>query len=444
MDMAFKLDTESCIEAFERTAPEMPGRGHDWMRKRRNRALEQLRATGMPTLKHEDWKYTDVRPLVSREYRLAGFDGDAAVDVSLPDSVNEIAGLDACRLVVVDGRFDKRLSDVDALPDGVMVSSLADAIASEPSAVEALLGKALPPGGHGFSSLNDAFVNDGVWVRVTAGVKVDRLLEIVFLVSGDGAAPLVQPRNLVSIEEGAEISMIERFCREGDVAYLNNVVTEIFVAQSARLEFCRIQEEGPRAGHVGGLFVRQQADSHCDINTVSLDGLMIRNDLRVYLDEPGAECRLNGLALGDKRQHIDNHTHVDHRAERCVSREYYKSVLDGRARSVFHGRIVVHPDAQKTDSEQQNQNLLLSRDAEVDTKPQLEIYADDVKCSHGATVGQLDEDSVFYLRTRGIDEASARHMLIVAFADSAMSGISSTALRSYMDTRIHEKLGHGA
>ncbi|KAA3631518.1 MAG: Fe-S cluster assembly protein SufD [Proteobacteria bacterium] len=441
--VAMRINTENCLETFERVADSLTGNDPSWLSERRERALDSIRAIGFPTKSHEDWKYTDVRPLVSREYAFADPAQPAEDGKSSLNAVSVVENLDACRLVVINGRFSAALSDIDKVPEGVIVTGLADGIVSNADEFESLLGTALPEERHGFSALNDAFVNDGVRVRVAAGVAVARPLEIVFVVSAGDLAPLVQPRNLVVLEEGAELTVIERFSCADDSPYLDNVVTEVFLGPRAQLELTRIQEEGPRSGHIGGLFVRQRAESRCTVNTVSLDGMIIRNDLRVSLDEPGAECLLNGLALGDKRQHVDNHTQVDHNAERCVSREFYKSVLDDRARSVFHGRIVVKPGAQRTDSEQQNQNLLLSRDAEVDTKPQLEIYADDVKCSHGATVGQLDEDAVFYLRSRGIDDKAARGLLTIAFADSAIAGIADAALRGYIDSRIRQKLDAG-
>jgi len=436
-----KLSTDNFIEAHGRLADALAGGGQPWLAERRARALEALEKVGLPTLRHEDWKYTDIRPLTARDYEFAGI-GEAAVPaVEIPD----VEGLDAAaHIVFVNGRFAPGLSALDGLPGGVGVGSLAAAIADNPDEVKARLGRALPEDSHGFVALNNAFVNDGLYIRVEDGVAVERPVEVVFATTGGDAAPLAQPRNLVVLGEGARLNLVERTVGIDDAPYLNNMICEVFLDGDARLEYVKLQEDGGRGGSIAGLFVRQRAGSRAAFNTVSLGGMLLRNDVRVYLDEAGAECALNGLALGSGRQHIDNHTTVEHVAGECVSREFYKSVLDGRARSVFHGRIIVHPDAQKTDSEQRNENLLLSRDAEVDTKPQLEIYADDVKCSHGATVGQLDEDAVFYLRSRGIDEADARVLLTIAFADAAVAAVSSDALRAYIDRRIRARLGHDA
>ncbi len=436
-----KLSTDNFIEAHGRLADALAGGQQSWLAERRARALDALAKVGLPTLRHEDWKYTDIRPLTARDYEFAGIGEDTVPAVGIPD----VEGLEtAGRIVFVNGRFAPGLSALDQLPGGVAIGSLAAAIANHPDEVRARLGRAMPEGSHGFGALNDAFVNDGLFIHLDAGAAVDLPVEVVFATTDGDAAPLVQPRNLVLLGEGARLNLVERTVGAGETPYLNNMVCEVFLDGDARLEYVKLQEDGERGGSIAGLFVRQRAGSSAVVNTVSLGGMLLRNDIRVYLDEAGAECALNGLALGSGRQHIDNHTTIEHVAGECVSREFYKSVLDGRARSVFHGRIIVHQDAQKTDSEQRNENLLLSRDAEVDTKPQLEIYADDVKCSHGATVGQLDEDAVFYLRSRGIDEAEARALLTIAFADAAVAPVTSDALRAYIDRRIRARLGHDA
>ena len=438
--MQLKLTNETLPDAFDQFRADLAGHGTDWLERRRKDALRRFKERGVPTLRQEDWKYTDIRPLISHEYDVRGLAG-VGQDTASHAETTAIDGLDAIRLAVVDGRFDAERSDIGNLPEGVSVKSLAEILDDDAAAVEPWLGKALPDDGHGFSALNDMFLSDGVVLHVEEGAQIETIIEVVFLVGDGEVAPLVQPRNLLIVGEGARVNIVERYVGGDDTAYLNNTISEIFLAPRAQLEYTRLQEEGRRAGHVGGLFARQGADSRGVFNTVTLEGRLTRNDVRIYLDEPGAECSLNGLALGGGRQHIDNHTTIEHRVERCVSREFYKAVLADRARAVFHGRIVVHPDAQQTDSEQQNQNLLLSRDAEVDTKPQLEIYADDVKCSHGATVGQLDDDAVFYLRSRGIDESEARGLLTIAFADAAIANISNAALRDHVDRCIRRKLG---
>lgn len=431
-----QLTQDDALATLEAAANDHAGRDPGWMQQRRAQARERFRAEGVPTPRLEDWKYTDLRAVTRHDYVPAGFEA-----VGAPASIPAIDGLQAVRLVLVDGRVEPSLSELDQLPDGVEFGSLGQCLADDGERLRPWLGAAMPDAGHGLVALNDAFAVDGAWLQVADGVEVDTPLEIVFVSRADGRSPLVQPRNLVVVGAGARLRLLERYVVVGEDRSLTNAVTEMFLARGAEVEYTRLQEEGERGGHVGGLYVRQQADSRCTLNTVSLDGLLVRNDLRVALVEAGAECRLNGLALGNGRQHIDNHTTVEHVVERCTSRELYKSVLDGRARAVFHGRIVVHPDAQQTDSEQNNHNLLLSADAEIDTKPQLEIYADDVKCAHGATVGQLDEDSVFYLRSRGIDEEDARALLTIAFADAAVAGISIEPLRAHIDQRIRHKLG---
>lgn len=432
--MAQVLDRESCLDAFERLSPGFAGHGEDWLAARRRAAIAAFAERGLPTTRAEDWKYTDLRALTRRGYDFAARGGDAG------DAAAPLAGLDAARLVFVNGRFEPRLSDdLNALPQGVRAQSLKPALAASDPVVKASLGAAAPDDGHGLSALNAAFVNDGLFVHLAAGARMQRLLEVVFVTADGERAPLSQPRNLVVLEPGAELNLLERHLGSGGHRYLNNPVTEILLADAARLEYCRLQEEADRSGHVGGLFARQRAASRFIATTVALDGMLIRNDVSVALDGADAECRLNGLTLADGRQHVDHHTQIHHNVGRCTSRELYKGVLDGRSRSVFHGRIVVARNAQHTDSEQRNQNLLLSRDAEIDTKPQLEIYADDVKCSHGATVGQLDEDAAFYLRTRGIDARAARAALTRAFAGAALREISEPAIRGHVERRIESR-----
>ncbi len=430
-----ELNRDSCLETYQDVAADLAGSGERWLQRVRGQAIEAFAALGVPTVGHEDWKYTDLRPVTRRRYTLAATGAEDGI------TANRVEGLGGPLMVLVNGRHDAGRSRPGELPQGVRLESLAAVIGAGDGLAADHLGRAAPERGHGLTALNTAFAEDGAVVQVAAGADAGAPIEILYAATGAGDAPLVQPRNLLILEEGASARVVLRFVGDSGAEYLTNVVTECFLAKGASLELTVIQEEGEKAGHIGGVFVRQQDDSRCVVNTVSLDGLLIRNDLRAMLDAPGARCHLNGLALGNGRQHIDNHTQVDHNVERCISRELYKSILDGRARSVFHGRIVVQEGAQQTDSEQQNQNLLLSRDAEVDTKPQLEIYADDVKCSHGATVGQIDENSVFYLRSRGIGEDVARALLTYAFAEQAVAEVGDGPLRAHVDAAISRKLG---
>ena len=427
--MEFELSKDNALQAFEAFGVVPANKVESWLDTHRSNAINRFSEMNFPTAKHEDWKYTDTRSLTKRSYDFFPSESD---NTSVPEPILD----DSIQLVFENGKLRKDLSTLASLPEGLTVTSLVDAGNDNADIIRQFLGQAIPKKQHGFSALNDAFIADGAFIHIVENVHIRQLINISFIVSADKAAPLIQPRNLIVLDENAQGNVLFRYIDKSEHTYLTNSVDEIFVGKNATLEICKLQEEGRKSGHIGGLFIRQSADSTVTTNTVSLDGRLIRNDVVVNLDEPGAECFVNGLTNISGRQHVDHHTQINHNVPDCTSHEHYKSVLDGRSRSVFHGRIVVEKDAQRTDSEQQNQTLLLSRDAEIDTKPQLEIYADDVKCSHGATVGQLDNDSIFYLRSRGIDEVTARSLLTTAFAHEAIAGISQPSIRTYIESRL--------
>ncbi len=293
---------------------------------------------------------------------------------------------------------------------------------------------------HPFNALNTALFGDGALLRIPNGVALERPVHLVF-VTTPGETPIATyPRVLLVLGQDARAEVVETFCAAGEGKYFTDVLTEAFLEAGARLAHAKVQREGPGAIHVATLQVEQAADSELASHSVSLGAQLARNDINVRLAEPGAHATLDGLLLAGKRQHTDFHTLIEHLVPRCSSEELYKGILDGRARGVFNGRVIVHPDAQHTDAQQSNHNLLLSRDAEIDTKPQLEIYADDVKCAHGATVGQLDEAMVFYLRARGIDEATARAMLVYGFAREIVDRTPVEALRGPLARELLARL----
>jgi Fe-S cluster assembly protein SufD len=281
---------------------------------------------------------------------------------------------------------------------------------------------------------------DGAYIHLGRGARLAKPIHLLYVTTGAGGPLLSQPRNLVVAEEDSQAILIENYVAVGEAAYFTNALTEVVVGPHAMIEHYRLQEEGTKAYHIGGLHAHLDRDGRFTAHGIDLGGRLVRNDLRSVLDAEGAECHLNGLYVIGGRQHVDNHTHIDHAKPRGTSREFYKGVLDGRSRAVFHGRVVVHPDAQHTDAQQVNNNLLLSRDAEADTKPQLEIYADDVKCAHGATVGQLDPDALFYLRSRAVDEAAARDLLTYAFARDVLSRLRLEPVRSQLERNLAAKL----
>jgi len=383
---------------------------------------------GFPTQKHEEWRYTCLGALVDRSFAPAGARTLEAVE--LPP---------APRLVLVDGRVDPGASDLAGLPAGVRVGSLSAAARSRPAALEPLLGQSPAPRGHAFSALNAALFEDGALVEVDDGVACDRPLQLVFHAAGARVA--AHPRNLVVLGRGARAVVVESYLGEGD--YLCNPVTEVALGEGAELEHDRIQEESPEAFHLGLWGVTQAAGSRFAGRSVALGGRLGRVEARALLAGEQARCDLHGLYVASGRQLLDHLVHVDHASPRCVSREVFKGILDGSSRGVFAGRILVREGAVKTDAEQVNSNLLLSEEATVDTRPQLEILNDDVKCSHGGTVGQLREEQLFYLRSRGLPEPQARALLTWAFASEMVERVAPE-LRARLRRAVTGRLPHGA
>jgi len=415
----------------------LPGAGSGWLDDLRDAGARRFSETGFPTLRDENWRYTNIRPILKQNFTPALAVGEPAEGEGLADF--PVPGLDAHRLVFVNGRFDRERSDMVSLPDGIVAIPMSEAVASGLEGVRAWLGKCMTGDGGGFTDLNTAYIENGLYLQVERDCRMERPIELVF-VGVSPAGQLVQPRNLFVAGEHSRVHIIERYVSGDGHSHLTNAVTELVAAESSEVEHTRLQEEGAAAFHIGGVFMRLAGGARVVSNNAALGSLIARTNLHVALCAKGASCDLNGVYLGSGRQHIDNFTQVDHCAPDCRSNEYYKGVLNDRSRAVFHGRIIVREDAQHTDAQQQNRNLLLSGNAEVDTKPQLEIYADDVKCSHGATIGQLDDTAMFYLRTRGIDENSARGLLTYAFAADVINRISSAPVRDHLEGVLGRKM----
>jgi len=415
----------------------LPGRGVDWVDAMREESARRFEELGLPTLRNEDWKYTSLKPITKRAFAPADTETE-------PGRENlkqfDIPGLDTHRVVLVDGNYVEALSDPDPAGGGVFVGSLARAINEQPERVKPWLGRLAREAEHGFRALNSAFLQDGVFIHVPDGEAIDKPIEICCVQHSDAEEIASQPRNLIVAGEGARFTVLERYLCVHDSRYLTNAITEVFAGANAQLEHYKLQQESPNAYHIGSWLIEQQESSTVTTHNVALGAALARTDIRARLDGAGAHCGMSGVYVLGGRQHVDNHIKVDHNVADTSSNEYYKGVMDGRSRAVFHGRVVVHPDAQRSDAHQQNRNLLLSEDAEVDTKPQLEIYADDVACSHGATVGQLSEDAMFYMKTRGIDEQTARSLLIFAFANDVIGDFGLEPLRAYVEHEMTSKM----
>lgn len=392
---------------------------------------------GFPTTKAEDWKYTSVSPIADIPFRPVGSartKGEACV-TGIP-FLRETPN----RLVFLDGRFLAAHSRLGDLAPGVVIANLAGVVETRRGVVERHLGAYARVEEHPFVALNTAFVADGAFIYLPPGTLVADPVELFFVSSAPAQPVVIHPRVLVVAEAESRLTVAETYVGHGEHVYFTNAVTEIALGPGAQVTHCRVQEEAAGAFHIGVVVAGQDRDSHFYSLSLSTGALLARHDIRTLFSAPGGQCRLDGLYLAEGRQHVDHHTLIDHRAPQCTSEELYKGVLDGRATAVFNGKVLVRPDAQKSDAHQTNKNLLLSEDAVVNTKPQLEIFADDVKCSHGATIGCLDESALFYLRSRGIDETVARRILIRGFADEVLERVPVEDLRVVLQGRVRSRL----
>lgn len=423
---------------LEGGAERLPGSGLDWLEAERNNALARVRAEGVPSARQEGWRYTGLKTLVEQPFLryaepVTGVEEEDLEEVLVP-------GLDAHRVVLVNGRFVAGLSSLGALPAGVRAGSLREILESDPDAVADRLTKVAGDGAHVFSALNTAGMDDGFVLLVGGGALVERPIELVHLSVGMDEPRVAQPRHLVVLEEGAQASLIERYVSLGESLYCTNSVLELSLGRAAVLRHQRIQLESANAFHITGVYLRQGAGSRYLGVNVGLGAAWARTDLVVRFAGQHAECDLKGLYLAGDKQVMDHHLDIDHQVPHCSSRETFKGVLYGKGRAVFDGRIHVAVDAQKTDAQLSNKNLLLSRNAEIDTKPQLEIHADDVKCSHGTTVGQIDPQMLFYLRSRGISAPLARRMLCLGFAGEIIEALGPEPLREYVAEQVGRRL----
>ena len=395
---------------------------------RRRQALERFETLGIPDRHQEAWRFTDVSDLAQTPYHWVR-------DEALLDSAQLPPELDGRRLVFVNGRLHAGLSRLEAMPQGVSVTSLAQAWDQAIPHLDRLPGLEQHP----FSALNSAFFQDGAYIHVSRAVALDTPLQLVFYSTGMDSA--VYPRNLIVLDEAAQACIVEEHC--GDGAYLSCPLTEIRVGAGAVLNYHKLQDEDRRARHLGGLRLQQERDSQVTYHSLSMGALLSRTDSFVLLNGEGADCTLNGLTLVEDQQLGDHHVQMEHARPHGSSRQLFKGILDAKARTVFDGLIHVHQDAQKTDAGQHNRNLLLSRQAQANSNPRLEIYADDVKCNHGSAVGFLDPDALFYLRSRGLAKADARAMLVYAFANDSIERIGLTSLRERLEKYLLERLYPG-
>jgi Fe-S cluster assembly protein SufD len=421
--------TERYVAAHRAFAANGGGTAPAWLRDLRAGGIARFAELGFPTTKLEEWRFTSVAPLVETPFAVPH--GPEARSPSAADvEPYLLPGAGGHQIVFVNGRFSPALSKLDRLPEGVTVSSIAntiqDNVVADPRTA--------------FAALNAAFLSDGAFVHVRAGVEVAEPLQVLYFTTAGSDQLVTHPRTLIVVKNLAKVSVIEGYAGVPGAVYWTNAVTDIVVGDGAWVDVLRVQRESESAFHVAATQTRQGRDSVVRVHPLVFGAALSRHDITTVLDGEGASCLLNGLYLGHGTQHLDHHTVIDHAQPHAASHEYFNGVLDDRARGVFNGRILVRPGAQRTDSKQTNNNLLLSEEARADSQPQLEIYADDVKCTHGATLGPIDDKALFYLKSRGLGAAEARAMLTYGFGAEILGRIESPALRRHLDVLVRARL----
>lgn len=420
------------LDVFLKSSKHLWGANVSWVRELRKSAVAKFEDLGFPTETNEEWRFTNIDPITQSQF-------------SLPSrrNINDLkaAKLDGfTNIVFVNGYYAPELS-ATPLPNDIRITNLANALDSKQASLERHLANYAKYENQCFTALNTAFMTDGALIHLPKGTTLQEPIHIQFISTSNGEATISYPRNLVIIEPDAKATIVEEYIGNGESGYLTNSVSEIVVGENSTLNHYKIQREQVNAFHISTLQVSQARNSSFSSNVLSFGGAIVRNSLNVALEKEGSECILNGLYMVTGTQLVDNHTEIQHIKPHTISRELYKGILDGKSRAVFNGKIIVRPDAQKTDALQVNKNLLLSDGGLVNTKPQLEIFANDVKCKHGATIGQLNKDAIFYLRSRGIDYEQARKIIIYAFANEMITHIKESHLREWLEKFVNTKLG---
>lgn len=424
------------IENYQRFEKSLNGEKTESFHMIRQNALSKFSSMNIPTIKDEEWKYTNISPIIKHNF---------SVFPPKKDTLPEIIGkflfdkLEHHLLVFINGEFRKDLSRLNELPNNVEVGSLSVAIKNNHPVLLKHFGKYAEDSNNLFTALNSAYTKDGAFILVTKGLIVEDPIHIIFLNIAEEEKFIVQPRNLFITEDNSKVTLIEHYVSSNDGIYFNNAVTEIFVGENSIVDHIKLQEESPRAFHIGRMEVDQERYSNFSSHLISTGAEFSRNEFTTRFKGEGGQSMLNGLFMIREEQFFDAHTMIDHAMPQCNSHEHYKGILQDKARGVFNGKVMVRPDAQKTNAFQENNSILLSDDAVMNSKPQLEIFADDVKCSHGATVGKLDEDAKFYLKTRGIGEEAATAMLIHAFASDVIKSVKIESLRDYLEEIISKR-----
>jgi len=410
-----------------------------WLLPVRKAGIASFADQGFPTLHDEDWRFTNVAPIAQLPFQLAREVSVNGAETKALDAA-AFTKLPGHRLVFVNGFFSAKLSSIKPVANGVRIENLSAALAKDSAIIEKHLGKYAHTANNTFAALNQAFFTDGAYIFVPDGVAVAEPVQLIYISSAKNSGEVILPRNLVIAGANSKLTVVESYISTGNVAYFTNAVTEILAGDNAAIEHVKLQDEAMDAFHIATIAGEFGRASNVTVHSFALGAKLSRTNIRTKLAGEGLECILNGLYLTRGEQLADHHMIVEHAQPHCASHEYFNGILDDKSKGVFHGRIYVHPVAQKTDAKQTNKNLLLSDDATADTKPQLEIYADDVKCTHGATIGQLNDESIFYLRARGIGRDMARQMLIHAFAGEIINRVKCEPAREELDKLVWDRL----
>lgn len=429
----FKNTLINSYDIFEKS---LNGQSKTPFHKLRKEALTKFEKADFPNLKNEEWRYTNLSPLLKHDFNAlpaeVQLNKEELKSFLFDDSFKHV-------MVFVNGRFTREFSKLNNLPEGIEVKNIAEAVEENNPLIEKHLGKYALNDEQIFTALSTAFTTEGAFIQVKKNAVIEDAIHLLFITDARNEKILAQPRNLFVAEENSQASVLEHFISVSDDIYFNNIVTEVVVEENAFFDHVKLQEESKKAFHIYRMEIDQELSSNFASHAISLGAEISRNDVNAKFNDKGGECTLNGLFMIDDTQLCDTHTLIDHAKPHCNSHEHYKGVLDGNSRGVFNGKVIVRPDAQKTNAFQENNNIILSNEALINTKPQLEIFADDVKCSHGATIGQLDKDAMFYLKSRGIGEDIGRGILLHAFASDVVRTIKVEPVKEYIEEILSKK-----
>ena len=435
MQIILKDNVDSYLKGYKQFREFDSIGSNDLIKSIKEDAIDNFVKLGFPTLRDEDWRFTNLLPIVRSEFNVQS---EQPVDIANIDLTNYlIPELNNHLMVFVDGVYSEKLSNIKATDSNVKIKPISHSLIDDSNIIDKYLFKYADMKNEAFTALNTAYFFDGAFVYVPKNTVLEEVVHILYISSSSSASSMYSPRNLIVIEQSSQAKVIEHYVSLENSVYFSNTVSEVVIGENSTLDHYFIEQESKKAFNISTLEVKQSKNSNLNSHSFLLGGSIVRNNIHPILAGAGCNSNINGLFMPSDRQHIDNFMKVEHASPHCDSRQLYNGILADKSKGVFHGRIIVHKDAQKTDAKQTNRNLLLSDSAKIDTKPQLEIYADDVKCTHGATIGQLDKDSLFYLRSRGIELPIAKAIMLRAFASQNIENIGDVAIRNYVERLVN-------